>query len=77
MMSRRLPKKSKRFREAREQGAHDKVIPTHGSGASDGENFLIEHGIERRPGTDRDGFWFGYGDTNFAGTLAGERLGGG
>src|SRR5436305_6083815 len=34
MMSRRLPKKSKRFREAREQGAHDKVIPTHGSGAS-------------------------------------------
>ena len=34
MMSRRLPKKSKRFREAREQVAHDKVVPTHGSGAS-------------------------------------------
>lgn len=33
-MSRRLPKKSKRSGEAREQAAHDKVISTQGSGAS-------------------------------------------
>ena len=52
MMSRRLTKRSKRFREAREQVAHDKVIPTQGSGSS----FLSRaSGGSKRSSKNRDG----------------------